>query len=825
MKVHLIAQSHIDPVFMWGWEEGLSTTLNTCAEAVRKLVAFPELRFSRSDALAHQWCKQFYPELWPEIQRLCEEERWIPVGGWYTQADTNLPAGESLIRQALVGQQVFDQLLNHRSDVAYLVDSFGHPATLPKILNHCGFRYFVLGRPREPLMTMPCDLVYWNADDGSSVLAFRIPLGYSTYANEIERVGYSVDRAEGHLNRTMCFFGLGNHGGGPTTQQIRRLFDYARHPEAPELVFSHPKAYFEEAETEESPETFIGNFEPFAIGCYSAAIRLKTIHDRAQQELLDAERWLALANSVSPDQARNDRFQLAEAWRSLLFTQFHDLLPGTGIREGLEHAEHMAASALAKANEVKTTALTQLSRQIESREEGYVRLIVFNSATTDRTVYFEYEPWLFWQNWKHYQLLDENDQPVSHQKIHPKAAARAIVRLVIKLDVPGHGYRSLRVVGPEPDFSNLAIDDDGQAEHTQRSIDTLTTPRYRVDFDPQNGTLRNCTHLPSTRPMHLDHFLDAEVSEDLSDTWSMHITGYTKPLGRFSQARSVQIEDGPLRWCVKICRTYQASTLEQEIRLFEDSDIIECRNHVNWQQPRCVLKMLIPSPYTSFRVNRGLAFGSDSVPEERHEFCFQNWLLIEPTSASTKGPTHGVAILAGPGLHAADVTERGVRLTIVRSPIYCHEELNQSYTPGVRHETMDLGESRSAFALLPLWESVHPAELVDRAQHLSTGICSITTDSHEGTLACTGQLLRVEPNHVAITAIKPAESSEGVIVRLWETAGRPTTAKLKWLGHIFDITLPAHGLRAVHLYYAKNEWRHQSVNGLEIPLSNPALRE
>ncbi len=856
MKVHLIAQSHIDPVFMWGWEEGLATTLNTCVEAVRKLHTYDDLRFSRSDALVHEWIKRFYPQVWPDIQKFCREGRWVPVGGWYTQADTNLPCGESLIRQALIGQQIFKKLLDHQSDIAYLVDSFGHPSTLPKILKHCGFEYFVLGRPREPLMKMACDLVRWVADDGSEILSFRVPLGYSTYANEIERVGAMVERTEGQMDRTMCFFGLGDHGGGPTTQQINRLLNYAKHPESPEMVFSDPYTFFQEAQREESPAEFTGDFGPFAIGCYSVAIRLKILHDRAQQTLLDAERWLAVAMQVDPQCPWTTyREKLNETWQTLLFTQFHDLLPGTSVREGLEHAELLAGRALADAAIVKTSALTHVSQQIDSQDEGYVRLMVFNNATSTRTVYFEYEPWLFWQDWNNYQLLDENDQPVPHQKIHPGAAARAVVRLIIKLDVPGHGYRSLRVVGPEPDFSNLAIHDDGQAEHNQRSIDTLASPRYQFSIDPQHGALHQVNYRPTDRALNLEYLFDAEVSEDVSDTWSMHITGYNKPLGRFAKTRSLQIEEGPLRWTMQLQRTYKNSTLDQEIRLYDDDDIIECHNQLNWQEPSCIVKTLIPSPYKNFRVRRGLAFGSSVVEERRCEFCFQNWLVIEPILTPdcegniasgvedqcdpAQGPTHGLAILVGPGLHSADITERGIRLTLVRTPVFCHEELNQAYHPGVRHEVMDLGHSRSMFAVLPLWSPAHPAQLVDRAQHLTTGTAVVTTDAHAGPLASQGQFLHVSPDNVAVTAVKPAEpsvstdsvgvsvsadsiesedaivSSDAVIIRVWETAGKDTLADVHWLDQVFEVNLAAHSLQTLRLTRDGTTWFCQSVNGLE----------
>ena len=271
MRIHLIAQSHLDPVFMWPWQEGLASTLNTCREAARKLSEYPSLKFIRSEALPHTWINEHDPELMEQVQGFARQGRWIAVGPWWVQADTNLPAGESLIRQALQGTQECVELLGQRSDVAYLVDSFGHPATLPKVLVHCGFHYFVFSRPGEKYMDLPAALFRWQADDGSSVLSYRIPISYCTYADEVNRVNEVMQSAPDWLDEMMCFFGLGDHGGGPTDRQIRSLIDYSKHPEAPDLIFSEPRDFFTAVELNPDIPEYSGSLAPFAVGCYSAA--------------------------------------------------------------------------------------------------------------------------------------------------------------------------------------------------------------------------------------------------------------------------------------------------------------------------------------------------------------------------------------------------------------------------------------------------------------------------------------------------------------------------------------------------------------------------
>jgi len=806
---------------MWTWDEGLFTTLNTCAEAVRRLQKHKGLRFICAGSWAHQWLERVRPDLWRQIRRLIRRRRWVPVGGWYVQADTQLPCGESLIRQALVGQKMFGELTSIRSDVAYLVDSFGHPATLPKVLRHCGFRYFTFARPGAENLDLPAPLFNWVADDGSDLLCYRIPVNYCTYDDEVERVGVSIGLIEGRWDSTMCFFGLGDHGGGPTAQQIRRLEDYAQSDDAPELIFSDPGAFFEEIRGANGVPELRGALEPYAVGCHSAAAGLKRTHDLAQRALLLAEKYLALAEAVGVPVPEESRHEVRRAWEDLLFVQFHDLLPGSSIRRGQEHAAQLAGAALTRAESARVLAMTGLTQHVETRADAYLRFVVWNHAGVDRTVYLEYEPWLFWQDWDKYRLVDSRGRSVLHQRLHPEAAAPAVVRLIIKLRMPAHGYEVLRVVGPEPDFSAMATYDVGRAGMVNRRVCGLKTPRYHVALDRRAGTIKRIRHVASGTVMSFDRLLDAMALTDRSDTWSLKQTGYPRQGGRFSHATITQIEPGPLRWTVRTDRRFGRSRLVQEIRVFDESDLIEVHNRIDWREPWRVLKMVVPLPFAGARVRRGVAFGSDLAPGGGREFPFQNWLLIEPAGEMRTKGLAALAVIVGPGLHAADITAQGLRLTLLRSPVYCHAELTRPYEPHVRHEHMDLGEHTCVFALLPIFaggqRDLSPARLVELSHSLADPVGVVTTDGHAGDLPAKGRWMRVEPKRVALTALKPAQDGEGVVVRLWETTGKAAQCTVHWMGEKFRVRIPGHAIRTLKLTRRADRWSHQFVNGIEHP--------
>ena len=816
--IHVIAQSHIDPVFMWPWREGMAEISNTCKAAVGNLKKYPQLKFVRSDAQAYEWIRSIDPELFAEIRDLVRQERWFPVGGWVTQADTNLPGGESLIRQALLGQKVFEEMFGLQSEVAYLVDSFGHPSTMPKILQHSGFKYFVFSRPGEKWLKLPAPLFHWDSDDGSSILSYRIPVSYTTYAEEIERLNDVKELQPEWLEDIMGFFGLGNHGGGPTEQQLLRLIDYAKHPECPDFAFSDPASYFQRVQDNPQIPHFSGSLKPFSIGCYSVGAGLKRSHDWAQNEILGAETYLALAQALGHEVSARELALLNEAWKDILFVEFHDLLPGSAIKEGLDRATSLADGARAKSEQLKSAALTRIANKIDCSGQGYVSLVAFNNTSLSGTFYFEYEPWLFWQEWGDYDLIDETGRSVPHQLIQPEPASAGLTRLLVKTELPGRGYRLLRVVGPEPDLGSISPAPENDVVVRSKVAEEATTTRHRITFDRLTGTIDSITHLQQGWSSSFGRLGDAIVLKDRSDTWSIHLDKYQEYLGRFSDPQIRILDEGPFLWTAGITRTFEESTMAQDVRLYDDSDVIEIRNRIDWHQPWQLLKIVIPSPFADAEVIRGLAFGSEQVGGDR-EFVFQNWLLLRAKGAESEGGLRTLGVVVGPGIHSADWRDNALRLTLLRAPVFCHEELNRTTEVSVRHRHMDFGEHETTFALIPSQEDLSVSQLVEHSRRLHDNVSVVTTNRHAGKLAPSGALFEVDAQNVSCSAVKVSEDKQGYIVRLWETAGIDTSGRLGWLGHEIDFEIKAHALLALKLIPDGDGYEVEQVDGLEKPLA------
>ncbi len=176
--LHMIGNAHIDPVWLWRWQEGCHEVLASFRSALDRLNEDPDFVFVSSSAVFYSWVEQIQPAMFEEIRARVREGRWEIVGGWWLQPDCNIPGGESFVRQGLYGQRYFKTKFGVTARVGYNVDSFGHHGMLPQILKQSGLDYYVFMRPNPQEQGLPGRLFWWESNDGSRVLAYRIPFEY-----------------------------------------------------------------------------------------------------------------------------------------------------------------------------------------------------------------------------------------------------------------------------------------------------------------------------------------------------------------------------------------------------------------------------------------------------------------------------------------------------------------------------------------------------------------------------------------------------------------------------------------------------------------------
>ncbi len=289
----MVGNAHIDPVWQWRWTEGCAEAIGTCWAAIDRLEEEPGFIFTRGEAVVYRWIEEFEPALFARIQHFVRAGRWVIVNGWWLQPDCNLPGGEAFIRQGLYGKTYFREKFGIDVKVGYNVDSFGHAGTLPILVRPIGFENYVFMRPSAHEKTLPAALFDWIAPNGSSITAFRLTDEYQTTTFPLPG---KIERAEAYVQQSglpiMCFYGVGNHGGGPTRENlayIRQLQEQGR-----PVLFSDPVRYFESVVSVSRPEVR-DEMQMHAIGCYSAISAVKALNRRCEARLAQAEAASALA--------------------------------------------------------------------------------------------------------------------------------------------------------------------------------------------------------------------------------------------------------------------------------------------------------------------------------------------------------------------------------------------------------------------------------------------------------------------------------------------------------------------------------------------------
>ena len=221
--LHLIGNAHLDPVWMWKWQEGSAETKATVRSALDRMKEFPDFKFVCSSSVVYRWIEEFDPAMFEEIKARVREGRWEIVGGWMIQPDCNIPCGESFARHALISQRYFQEKFGKMAETGYNVDSFGHNGSLPMILCHSRMKHYVFMRPMAHEKELPAHLFFWESADGSRVETYRVPFYYNIDSNhrKFEKLGQIAEIDES--SDQMAFYGVGNHGGGPTVELLKQM--------------------------------------------------------------------------------------------------------------------------------------------------------------------------------------------------------------------------------------------------------------------------------------------------------------------------------------------------------------------------------------------------------------------------------------------------------------------------------------------------------------------------------------------------------------------------------------------------------------------------
>ncbi len=795
---YMIGHGHIDPTWLWCWEEGYEEVRATFRSALERMNETPEFRFSASSACFYQWAKECEPEMFEEIKARVKEGRWELVGGWWVEPDCNIPSGEAFARHGLYSQRFFQKEFGVRAKVGFNPDTFGHAGTLPQIYKKMGIDYYAYMRP-SPVWEMDYPdgtTFWWKAGDGSAILACCIDCNYGEDQKHKEGAIQHMNSPWNNPGQRAIigFYGVGNHGGGPTKRSIKTLLAAKDDPEYPNVELSTLEGYFkafQEQMDEKNIPTVSTDLQHHARGCYSVHAGLKKLNRQVEHALVTAERFASGAWLL--DAAPYPTDLLHSAWTDLLYNQFHDILAGTSLESSYEDTRDQLGGARHRADCIINFAIQSVSGKIDTTPEGNT-LVVFNPLAWPVTQAISIQPIITRTLEKPVHFVDDEGQVIPSQLIRHERTDDN--RYSIVAEVPAMGYRCYHArAGEQPAMRPAVVGRKAPRQlHADRT--TLENEWWRIEIDPYDGHI--------SRLYDKKHKVDTVKKActlaaiiDGSDTWSHEVRGYRSEAGRFANARIQVVECGDILATLQITSTFEKSTAIQEISIYRDLDTIDYNLRVNWQEMYHTLKLGFETNVKEPVATYDVAYGHQQRPTKGEEEPGQQWFDM---TGKIGDIDYGFAV-ANDCKYGFDTQHDGVmRVTVLRSPAYAHHD-DGRFDASKNYAIMDQGWHSCAFLIHPHAGAWQDAGVVKQAWELNVPLIPHIESAHPGELPSRSTLMGTEADNVLISVVKKSEDGDDLIIRGYETAGRPakTVLHIPSLDATFDLEFTAHEIKTVRI--------------------------
>ncbi|MGI8491393.1 MAG: alpha-mannosidase [Acidimicrobiales bacterium] len=736
-RVAAVGHAHIDSAWLWPVRETIRKCARTFSNQLRLMERYPEHRFACSQAVQYRWVKDRYPHLYAQIKDRVREGRWEPVGGMWVEPDTNIPSGESLVRQVVHGKRFFADELGVETRELWLPDVFGYSAALPQIGRLAGIDSIVTQKMSwNDTNVFPHSSFWWEGHDGSRLFAHFPPA--DTYNGEfsVAEVAKSRDnhRDRSRSDRSLYPYGYGDGGGGPTKAMLERARRLGDLDPLPAVQIAAVGGWLGQVRSEalaKSAELAVWTGELYLEahrGTFTTHADVKTSNRRGEEVLRGAEMW-----SVAAGLDRRD--VLDDAWKLLLLNQFHDILPGSSIHWVYEDARRDHAEVLDVAARVAAEAQAALAGDEPT---------VFNTSSHPRT-----------------EVVDHD----------------GVLRMV---SVPACGWAPLRA-GPDagPGASSAGVEAAcGTVETSSSTVEIgdgwVENDHLRVAWDG-SGLLTSVWDKIAGREVLADGrrgnlFQLHEDHPKAFDAWDVD-REYLDSCIDLEEVESIEVcERDRLRAGVRIVRRFGDSAIDQTMRLAAGSRRLEFHTEVDWHERHRFLKVAFPVAVRSARATYEIQHGHVERPtvantswdEARFEVCAHRWADLSEAG-------YGVALI-NDCKYGYDIRGSVMRLSLLRGPGYPDPEADQ-------------GRHRFAYALLP-----HPGDLrapggvIGEAEAFNLPLRVVPGSTPAP------PLVGIDRPGVSIEAVKKADREDAMVVRLCEVWGSRGPARVTVNGAVASAT-------------------------------------
>jgi alpha-mannosidase len=723
-----------------------------------------------------------------EIKKRIQEGRWEIVGGMWVEPDLNLPDGESQVRQLLVGQRESMQLYGVTARIGWNPDTFGYDWQLPQIYKKSGLDYFVTQKlSANETNPFPFKLFWWQSPDGSKVLTY-LPHGYGN--RDLGPVRLSNDLVHARtlnpgLTDLLDLYGVGDHGGGPTRSVLDQGLRWTQPDKiVPKVEFGTAQSYFSSVEKKIAPNSPTYNYHAMGNGAVTlpappaGEVTIPTWNDelyfehhrgtyttqaKHKQNMRESEEWTLNAEKYSSlawlDGQAYPGTALNEAWKKVLFNQFHDLGAGSGIGIIYKDAQRDYDQVRWATQEASTKALNTIQARIDTHAAGVVPILVFNPLGWDRSglVHVDVEMPAASDG---VTILDKNNHVVPSQILSSDSATNTYRLLVDARSVPSLGYDVLHAVpGKKPFVSDL-----------KASGLTLENSFLKVTVDPTNGCITSLydkkSNFESLAAGACGNQLQAFKDHSTSETaWNIDPGTYDHVIP-ITEADSVElVENTPLRAVVRVSRTWQSSKFVQDITLYADSDQVEVVNDFDWHETYILLKAAFPLAASSKMATYEIPYGAIERPTTRdNDWDAAKFEVSAIRWADLGDGQHGFSLINA-AKFGYDCKDNVLRLTLLRSPT----------DPD---PIADRGHQHFGYVLYPHAGDWKTAMTVRHGFDYNYKLHATQVASHAGTMPLEHSFISVKGDNVVLTAVKKAEDTDALVLRFYEWAGKSGDVQL-----------------------------------------------
>lgn len=756
-SVCCVGHTHIDVAWKWTLsvtEDKAVRSFSTVLELMRR---YPEYIFMSSQPQLYLYVKKNAPEIYEQIRARVAEGRWEPEGGMFVEPDCNLASGEALARQLLYGKRFFKEEFGKDNQILWLPDVFGYSAALPQMMKESGIRYFMTTKIGwNEVNCQPYDTFYWKGIDGTKILTHFIPTrdyvltGGSVNKTSTEYRGNFASTYNGRINPSqikgawqryqqkelnqtvLCSYGYGDGGGGPSIPMLesqRRLAHGV--PGCPKTKQSTALEFFRTLEKEiEGKKTPIWSGElylEYHRGTYTSMARNKRYNRRSEFAMTDTETGLLLQRDLL--KAPYPAEMIRDYWEILMRNQFHDILPGSSIKEVYDDSKEEYETLLSFTEKTQADALQAIADAVGDT-------VVFNM----------------------------NGQAVSGPVALPKAAEHKALQLgadgtalAWAKDVPAKGYTVL--TGECDDLAGVEI-----------SASRIETPFAIIDINDR-GQISAWFDKRAGRQLLKDGccgnvLMTYEDKPFKYDNWNIQDYYKEKSWPVTDIVSAEVIERGPLRYALKMTWRYQDSLIDETVYVYPNNPRVDFAFHTDWKEDQILLKTLFPLELNATEATYEIQYGNvkrgttqnTSWDMARFEVCHHKWMDISEGG-------FGVSFL-NDCKYGVGVEENEVGLSLLK----CGREPNPE---------ADREEHFATYSVLPHTGTWQEADVVRQAYILNNPLVCFHGKG-EGILPERYGLVCADDRNIMIEAVKRAEDSEATVVRFYEFENRQTDVTLRF---------------------------------------------